>query len=97
MDEEIKNMLAQNLKMTQEIYSITKKIHRNMIWQQVFGFIKVLIILIPVILGIMYLPPLLEQVIKQYNDLAGMNDVKNQINPELFKSLTPDILNKIKK
>jgi hypothetical protein len=72
MDEELKKLLEENLKLTQEIHTMTKKINKFVIWSRIFGFLKILIIVVPIILGIIYLPPLLKDVFGQYKDLLGI-------------------------
>ncbi len=71
MDEEIKKLLEENLKLTQEIYRMTKKIKSFIAFQKVMSFIYFLLIVVPIILGIIYLPPLLKNVYSQYSELLG--------------------------
>ncbi len=71
MDEEIKKMLEQNLKLTEEIYSMTKKIKRYIAWQQLVSLFYLFIIIAPIVLGIIYLPPLLKGVFDQYKGILG--------------------------
>ncbi len=52
--EEIKELIEQNLKLTQEIHETTKYIKKYIIWQQIFSVIKIIIIVIPLIIGIIY-------------------------------------------
>lgn len=72
MDEEIKKLLEQNLKLTEEIYSMTKKIKGYINFQKFMSLIYVLLIVTPIILGIIYLPPLLKSVYDQYKGLLGI-------------------------
>jgi len=85
MDEEIKKLLEQNLKLTQEIYTMTKKIRRYLAWQRLVSFFYLIIIVAPIILGIIYLPPLLRSVYNQYKGLLGVqagttNPIQSLIN-----------------
>lgn len=72
MDEEIKKILEKNLKLTEEIHEMAKSIKSFMMWQRIFSFLKILIIVVPIVIGILYLPPLLKNVFKQYGDLLGI-------------------------
>lgn len=90
-NEELKNLMEENLKLTKEIHAIAKKLNRHIIWQQVFGFVKILIIAVPIVLGIIYLPPLLEKVYQQYSEVMDLGDVKNQINIDELKNLIPQL------
>jgi len=72
MEEEIKNLLKENLKLNQEIHKMVKGIKSFLFWQRIWGVIKILIIIVPIIVGIIYLPPLLKQVMGQYQSLLGI-------------------------
>ncbi|PIT95586.1 hypothetical protein COT96_00370 [Candidatus Falkowbacteria bacterium CG10_big_fil_rev_8_21_14_0_10_38_22] len=71
MDEEIKKILEENLKLTQEIHQMTKKIKNYINFQKVMSLIYILLIVVPIILGIIYLPPLLSNLLEQYRGLLG--------------------------
>ncbi|MDD5072111.1 MAG: hypothetical protein PHQ42_05270 [Patescibacteria group bacterium] len=71
MDEEIKKLLEKNLELTREIREMVKGIKRYVFWQRVWGALKILIIVIPIVLGIIYLPALLKDVYRQYQNLLG--------------------------
>ncbi len=90
MDEEIKKLLEKNLELTEEIYKMTKSIKSFVIHQRIFGILKLLIIIVPIVLAAIYLPPLLEGVIGQYQDLLGAENktgVKNNGIMDLLNSL----------
>lgn len=72
MDEEIKKLLEQNLELNREIFQHTKYIKNYVFWAQIAGVIKILLIVVPIIIGIIYLPPLLKNVFDQYKDLLGI-------------------------
>ena len=80
MDEEIKKLLQKNLELNQRIYEMVKSIKSYIFWQRIFGVLKILIIVIPIIVGIIYLPPLFKQVINQYQSLLGVG--QNNLNLE---------------
>jgi hypothetical protein len=75
MDEEIKKLLEKNLEITKEIHEMVKGIKSYIFWQRIWGVFKVLIIVVPVIFGIIYLPPLLKDVFRQYQSLLGIGDM----------------------
>lgn len=80
MDEEItaeeagqvKKLLEQNLRLTQEIYVMTKKIKGYLAFQRLVSLFYLFLIIAPIILGIIYLPPLLSGLYDQYKDLLGV-------------------------
>ena len=75
--EDLKKLMEENLALTKELLAMTKKVKNYIVWQQVFGFVKILLIAVPIILGIIYLPPLLKQVYGTYQELL---DLKPGIN-----------------
>lgn len=95
-DGEIKKLLEENLALNEEIYKMVKKINRFVVWQRIFGFLKILIIVVPIVLGILYLPPVLKELLAQYQSILGMGQDLNPQNIDL-NSLSPDLLKFIKK
>ncbi|MBU0721966.1 hypothetical protein KKA93_00715 [Patescibacteria group bacterium] len=72
MDEEIKRILEQNLKLTEEIYAMTKKIKKYLAFQRLVSLFYLFLIIAPIILSIIYLPPLLNSLFDQYKDVLGL-------------------------
>lgn len=68
-EQDIKRLLEKNLEMTKDVHRMVKKISSHIFWQQVFGVLKILILVVPIVIGILYLPPLLDKVFDQYNEL----------------------------
>lgn len=72
MEEEIKKLLTENLKLNQEIHKMVKGIKSFLFWQRIWGVIKILIIIVPIVISIIYLPPLFKQIMGQYQSLLGV-------------------------
>ena len=89
MDEEIKALLKKNLELTEEINKKMEKVNRFIVWQKVFSLLKILIFVVPVILGLIYLPPLLKDVFSQYQELLGFGNKASEINVD---QLSPDLI-----
>ncbi len=99
MDEDIKKILEENLKLTQEIHKMTKHIKRYVVMSQIMGVFKLILIIVPIILGFLYLPPLFKNAFQQYQELLdlksglGIENVKDldvnniKLTPELLKIL----------
>jgi len=68
---ETTKLLRDNLACSQEILDKIKDIKKYIFWQQTWGVIRLLIILVPVVLGFIYLPPLIRNSIEQYRNLFG--------------------------
>ncbi len=73
-NDEIRTLLEENLKLNQEILSICKDIeHQNKI-ARIYGIIKVVVIVIPLLIGVLYLIPFIGPVfegLKDYQKLMG--------------------------
>ncbi|MDO8668533.1 MAG: hypothetical protein Q7K35_05630 [bacterium] len=70
--EQIKKLLEENLEYSKEIYTMTRKIKSYITFQKVMSVIYILLIIVPIILSILYLPPLLKGVFDQYKDVLGV-------------------------
>ena len=86
----LKELTEKNIKLSEEVLELSKKINNFVIWQRVFGVIKILIIAIPIALSIIYLPPLLNGVLGTYKELLGLEDTVNNNLPNL-DNLPPNI------
>ena len=85
----LKELTEKNIKLSEDILSLSKKINSFVIWQRIFGVIKILIIIVPIILGVIYLPALLDGVLDTYKELLGIGDKVNNL-PNL-DNLPPNI------
>ena len=70
--------LNQNLKEQNELLRAvlkqSEKTKKYLLWLKVFGIIKIIIIITPIILGVIYLPPFIQKAIDKYHDLLpGIN------------------------
>lgn len=71
-EEELKKLLEKNIELTEEILKMTKSIKHFVTFQKFMSFVYLLIIVVPIVLSIIYLPPLLGGVFKQYQELLGV-------------------------
>ncbi|OGY44949.1 MAG: hypothetical protein A3J62_02580 [Candidatus Buchananbacteria bacterium RIFCSPHIGHO2_02_FULL_38_8] len=90
--KELQKLLQENLKVSKELHEMTKKIKRWVTMQRVWGVVKILIILIPIILGVIYLPPLLQKVLEPYQELLNINQGVNNLDSQnLIEKITNQI------
>ncbi|MBU1164998.1 hypothetical protein KKA15_05585 [Patescibacteria group bacterium] len=66
--EEIKELLESNLEFSKTIYKGIIKIHHWMFWHRILGILKWIIIIIPIIVGAIYLPPLFREVFDKWQE-----------------------------
>jgi uncharacterized BrkB/YihY/UPF0761 family membrane protein len=66
-----------------KIYKNTEKTRRYIFWGKIMSLIYLLLIIIPIILAIIYLPPMLEKVLQPYQSLLNKtnqsSDLLNQL------------------
>ena len=65
-------LIKKNLEVSEEILKIAKKLKHHMMWATVFGIIKILLFAVPIIIGILYLPPIIEGLMQQYKEILGL-------------------------
>lgn len=68
---ELKELIEKNIKWSQVIYNQNKKINRRLTVMVIGNYIRLILILAPIILGIIFLPSLLEQYMPQLTSLFG--------------------------
>lgn len=82
--EDIKNLLEENIAISKAILKSAEKTKHYIFWSQIASWIKLLLILIPIILAIIYLPALLEKASTQMRsifnplgDSGSLNQIKD--------------------
>jgi hypothetical protein len=76
--------LEENLRLTQEIHDMTHKIKSYITFQKILSVFYLLIIVVPIIISIIYLPPLLKNIVGPYQELlqgtGGMGNLQGILN-----------------
>jgi predicted MFS family arabinose efflux permease len=72
MNPEEKELLRHVLKLSEENNHILRKIQRSARWALLWGFIKIAIIVVPLVAGYIYLQPFLEQALENYGNIQGL-------------------------
>lgn len=67
----LEQLVRENLELTREIIEHTRKTRKYILFGQVLNVVKVVLIAGPIILAIIYLPPLLGQWFGAYSELLG--------------------------
>ena len=88
----LEELLKKNIELSEEILKISKKVNNFVIWQKIFGFLKILIIVVPLVLGYYYLLPYFRELQGVYAELLGLSetvqDVGNvNLDPSVIKGL----------
>jgi len=76
-DSKIERLLEENLEYSRKILEATSKTRRYINFIRVINAIKLLLIVIPLVFALIYVPPLLQNVIGAYQDILGdMSPIK---------------------
>jgi hypothetical protein len=72
MDDEIKKLLEENLRLTREIHDMVGKIKHYVNFQKFISLFYFIIIVAPIVIGIIYLPPIIKNMFSQYEQALDM-------------------------
>jgi|GEM_PF-1544997 len=67
--DKLADLLQANLDRNEEILKISREIKKYMHWQNIWGITRILVIVVPIVLGLIYLPPLIKDYIESYKTL----------------------------
>jgi len=88
-EERLAELLERNLALTEEIYKMTKSVKRYINFQKVMSVIYFVLIVVPIILSVLYLPPLLKGIFSQYESVLGGDDFIKIMNPSDLRNASP--------
>ncbi|OGH71859.1 MAG: hypothetical protein A2921_03330 [Candidatus Magasanikbacteria bacterium RIFCSPLOWO2_01_FULL_43_20b] len=95
----LKDLVEKNIKWSQVIYEQNRGIKRRLTLLLVGGYLKLLLIVVPLILAFIYLPPLLKDLFAQYSSLLGglsgasnggqldVGSILNQVSPDQIQQI----------
>lgn len=101
-DATLKDLVEKNIKWSQVIYEQNQGIKRRLTWMVVGSYLRLLIVVVPLILAFIYLPPLLKDLFAQYSGLLGglqgaskggsalggdINSIINQVSPDQIQQI----------
>lgn len=70
---ELKELIEKNIKWSQVIYNQNRKINRRLTWMTIGSYLRLALIIVPLILGIIYLPPLIMEFLENYGSTFGID------------------------
>ena len=62
-------LLRRNLEVSEKILEETEDIKKYIKWQKIWSVVRLLIILIPIVIGLLFLPPLIKNYVDQFSSL----------------------------
>lgn len=99
---ELKELIEKNIKWSQVIYNQNKKIKRRLTMMVIGSYIRLALILTPIILGIIFLPPLVDQYMSQFGNILGggttsLYDIGSLLqNANLDSSQVQELINQVR-
>lgn len=89
-EEGLKNLFEENQRLLEEVKANTEYIKKYIFWSKVMGVLKILLIVVPLIFGILYLPSLLNNTLEPYKELLGISSDASlkEATPTLLKDIT---------
>jgi len=65
------NLLQDTLKSNAEVLKAISDIKKYMRWQQIWSALRLFIIFVPIVLGFIYLPPIIQNALQNYRNLLN--------------------------
>jgi hypothetical protein len=72
MNPEERELLERTFQTAQENNDILRKMRRTARWAVIWGFIKLAIIIVPLVVGYLYLEPYLQVIIDNLKEIRGL-------------------------
>jgi len=83
----IKELLEKNLKWSQIIYEQNRKINHKLLWSAIAGWLRLLLIVAPLILAILYLPPIAKDLWSKFNTISGTASGTGQVGKDSLNTI----------
>ena len=90
-EQEVIKLLKENLETSQETLHAIRKIQRYMFWQRVLGWIYFFLIIGPIIVALIYLPPLLKDAMGKYQNFLLQLETGQTLSPEDLQKIVPNM------
>ena len=65
----IKELLEKNLKWSQIIYEQNRKINNKLLWASIGGWIKIVLVVVPLVLAVIFLAPMAKNLTSFYSEM----------------------------
>lgn len=71
--DDVRALLEKNLKWSQIIYEQNRKLNRKLIWSAVASWLPFIIIMVPIVFGLIYLPSIISNLQASYGQLFNQS------------------------
>ena len=95
---DIKELLEENIRLSKAVLASTEKTRKYMRWMRAMAYLRVLLIAIPLILAILYIPPFLGKLSETFGSLYGGEqfNIVNQLKNPAGSGLKTNLLDNVK-
>lgn len=92
--KELKKLLRENISYSKKIFENSQKTRKYIMTLQVINLIKLILILVPIVLALIYLPPLISSIVGDYKDLfLEIGKLRpgeiERVDPNVIKNILP--------
>ncbi len=70
-ESELKALIQKNIALSEEIAENLSHVRRFIKWQNIWATVRLLVIVIPLVIGFFYLPPLIREYLGNYSSLLN--------------------------
>ncbi|HSR89499.1 MAG TPA: hypothetical protein VLK22_03880 [Candidatus Udaeobacter sp.] len=74
-EPDLKELMEKNLKWSQIIYEQNRKINNKLLWSAIADWLRLLVLVVPIVLAFLFLPPWLKGFWSRYGDLLVKTSV----------------------
>lgn len=74
-EQDLRALIEKSIKLSEEVYEQNKKINRKLRNMALGSYLRLALVITPIIIGIIYLSPYFSQVFKQYQRLLNVDDI----------------------
>jgi len=75
----IEKLITENIDWSKKVYEQNKTIKRRLLFMVIGNYLRLALIIIPLVIGAIYLPSLLGQVLDQYKSVLGIDGSSSSI------------------
>ncbi len=74
-NDDLRKLLEKNIEISNELLEASKYVKGFIFWRKIISFLQILIIAVPVILALIYVPPFLENLMELINKVTGVSNL----------------------
>lgn len=72
--DNLESLLEKNLELSEEILALSKYIKKYVYWKKIMTWLKLFLILVPILLAFLYIPPFLKNILGATESLMEVPD-----------------------